>query len=100
MNDRGYICPRCGSSRISCFYTAPPQYQCEACGAGLEDENAGPAIPVLTRAEAEAKRPGMYGLPTCEKCSHAPHEEGECRKVCEFCKPPPPHVYKFRVVRG
>lgn len=97
MSDRGYICPKCGSTRISCYYTAPPSYECQNCGAELEDDNAGPAIPVLTREEAERKRPGLFGLPICDKCSHGPHE-GACKENCEFCKPQPPHVYKFRVV--
>ena len=94
----GHTCPRCGSPSIQCYYTAPPQYQCSACGAKLIDDNAGPAIPVLTREQAESKRPGMYGLPTCDKCSHAPHD-GICKETCDHCKPGPPHIYKFRVAQ-
>lgn len=105
MSGLGYICPRCGSTRISCFYTAPPSFRCQECGADLEDENAEPAIPRLTREEAESKRPQLYGLPMCEccdpvtnpkiSCTHAPHGPGKCR----WCnKQNEPHVYKFRVV--
>jgi len=101
--ETGYVCPNCGSTSIQCFYTAPPMYRCRECGKDLIDDNAGPAIPVLTREEAESKRPQLYGLPVCEccdparpkfSCTHAPHEPGKCY----WCnKQNTPHVYKFRV---
>ena len=103
MADRGYKCPRCGSDRITCFYSNPPSYKCEDCGAALIDDNAGPAIPVLSREEAESKRPQLFGLPQCDccdpsrpkfSCTHAPHEPGKCRWCNEQNEP---HVYKFRV---
>lgn len=103
----GYTCPRCGGNRITCFYSDPASYKCEDCQIFLIDENAGPAIPVLTREEAESKRPALFGLPTCEccdpvvnskfSCTHAPHAPG----ACPWCiKDSTPHVYKFRVAVG
>ena len=92
----GFVCPGCGGSNIGCYYTNPIEYKCHDCGRELIDDNAGPAIPVLTREEAMRKRPGLFGQPYCLGCSHGPHE-GECRVECEFCKPPPPHIYKFRL---
>jgi hypothetical protein len=85
--DNGHFCPRCGSPSIVCYYSNPAQYECSTCGAKLIDDN---------REQAESKRPGLYGLPACDKCSHAPHE-GICKEGCDHCKPGPPHIYKFRV---
>lgn len=91
----GHVCPKCGSTSITAYYTAPATYQCSKCKSRLEDEND-VGIPILTRAEAEAKRPGLYGLPYCDTCGHKPHP-GTCKEICAFCQPDPPHIYKFRV---
>jgi hypothetical protein len=93
-DDVGLVCPVCDSDDIDVLYTAPLQFQCAACGADLCDENAGPAIPVLTYKQAHGKRPAMYGEPVCSCCTHAPHDGS-----CEFCDEiKKPHVYKLVVV--
>lgn len=98
QGERGFVCPRCRGSKIDVFYTGPLTFECAACGIELIDEND-EGIPVRSMEYARRKYPGMYGGEICDKCSHGPHE-GECRTVCEFCMPPPPHVYKFRVGRS
>jgi transposase-like protein len=93
-DEPGLTCPRCGSTNIDVFYTAPLQFECSDCGAELYDENAGPAIPVLTHRQAHGKRPAMYGEPVCSCCTHAPHEGS-----CEFCDEiKKPRVYKLVAV--
>jgi DNA-directed RNA polymerase subunit RPC12/RpoP len=92
--DTALVCPRCGSKNIDVFYTAPPQFQCRKCGAKLFDENAEPAIRVLTIEQGHRKRPALYGEPICSCCTHAPHDGS-----CEFCDEiKKPHVYKLVAV--
>ena len=96
--ERGFVCPACGSTDINVLYSAPLSFNCKSCKVDLVDDNDH-GIPVLTQEEMMMKRPGMFGLEVCiYGCGHRPHE-GECIKGCEWCKPDPPHVYKFRVGR-
>ena len=89
-----YVCPECGSADIIIFYTATPQYGCDSCGVKLRDENAPPAMSVISGKEARDKRPQMYGLPCCAYCFHAPHD-GKCEE-CRFCvEKTEPHVVKL-----
>ena len=87
-------CPSCNSADIKVFYTAPLQYECKSCGAKLRDENALPAISVVSGQDARDRRPRMYGLPCCAYCFHTPHD-GKCDE-CRYCvEKAKPHVVKL-----
>lgn len=93
--DKSFVCPGCNLSEISVMYSGPLSYKCKTCNQRLVDDND-EGIPVLTKEEAMAKYPGLYGAPTCGTCVHGPHEV-PCRVNCKWCAPPLPHVYKFRL---
>lgn len=75
-------CVACGSGQIFIGYTQPLTYRCESCGTYMKDEND-PGIEELTLEQAQARRPSLYDLPSCEKCSHRQHE-GDCAR-CSAC---------------
>ena len=92
--ERGLVCP-CGSIDIYVMYSCPLQFRCNTCKRKLVDHND-KGIPYLTREQAQSKRPGMYGLPTCDQCSHEPHK-GYCKTDCRWCVAiNTPHTYKMR----
>lgn len=90
-----YTCTKCGSG-IDVFYTDPPTYVCgnKECSQAYRDASRDGAqyrfgALVLTEEQARAKRPAMYGLPTCVIqgcCTHQPH--GEKCLICEEIKRP------------
>lgn len=84
-----YWCSKCGS-KIDVYYTDPITYVCENkdCSQVYQDERR-PRVARLTEDQARAKRPAMYGLPTCvipNCCTHQPH--GQTCLICEEAKAP------------